>query len=210
MQGPLGVPLGAHRDVLPGRHRHRAGDSAAMPASMIAPLSFVAPAKPTTTPAVDTMPSLAPSTPARSQFSRVPQTRPVGLVVVVELVVGSVGHRPIVASGVPEALKARGRWCRQPRLDSRRTGIAQEGTGQTTGRPRSIEYMSNNSKTAAPKLQRLDGSPVRVLVVDDEANLTELLGMALRYEGWEVRAAGTGMEPCARRGSSTQTPSCST
>ncbi|HKX68151.1 MAG TPA: DNA-binding response regulator, partial [Intrasporangium sp.] len=54
--------------------------------------------------------------------------------------------------------------------------------------------MSNDSKTAAPKLQRLDGSPVRVLVVDDEANLTELLGMALRYEGWEVRAAGSGMD----------------
>ena len=42
------------------------------------------------------------------------------------------------------------------------------------------------------KLTRPDGSPVRVLVVDDEANLTELLSMALRYEGWEVRAAGTG------------------
>jgi two-component system OmpR family response regulator len=42
------------------------------------------------------------------------------------------------------------------------------------------------------KLQRVDGSPVRVLVVDDESNLTELLSMALRYEGWEVRTAGTG------------------
>ncbi|MCH8626500.1 response regulator transcription factor [Arsenicicoccus piscis] len=42
-------------------------------------------------------------------------------------------------------------------------------------------------------MTRLDGSPVRVLVVDDEANLAELLSMALRYEGWEVRTAGTGM-----------------
>ena len=51
-----------------------------------------------------------------------------------------------------------------------------------------------NRKPAAPlKLQRPDGTPPRVLVVDDEANLTELLGMALRYEGWEVRAAATGM-----------------
>ncbi|MBK7720993.1 MAG: response regulator transcription factor [Austwickia sp.] len=41
-------------------------------------------------------------------------------------------------------------------------------------------------------MTRLDGSPVRVLVVDDEVNLTELLSMALRYEGWEVRTAGTG------------------
>lgn len=43
-----------------------------------------------------------------------------------------------------------------------------------------------------PKLTRPDGSPVRVLVVDDESNLTELLSMAMRYEGWEVRTAGTG------------------
>ena len=44
----------------------------------------------------------------------------------------------------------------------------------------------------SPRLQRLDGSPVRVLVVDDEVNLTELLGMALRYEGWDVRTAANG------------------
>ncbi|HYN29078.1 MAG TPA: response regulator transcription factor [Dermatophilaceae bacterium] len=46
--------------------------------------------------------------------------------------------------------------------------------------------------TAQPRLTRPDGSPVRVLVVDDESNLTELLSMALRYEGWEVRAAASG------------------
>jgi two-component system OmpR family response regulator len=33
---------------------------------------------------------------------------------------------------------------------------------------------------------------VRVLVVDDEATLTELLSMALSYEGWEVRTAADG------------------
>ncbi|WTK83172.1 response regulator transcription factor [Streptomyces sp. NBC_01511] len=37
-----------------------------------------------------------------------------------------------------------------------------------------------------------DGSPVRVLVVDDEASLAELMSMTLRYEGWEVRSAGDG------------------
>ena len=37
-----------------------------------------------------------------------------------------------------------------------------------------------------------DGSPVRVLVVDDEQSLTDLLAMALRYEGWDVRTAGDG------------------
>ncbi len=45
-----------------------------------------------------------------------------------------------------------------------------------------------------PALTRIDGTPVRVLVVDDEVHLTELLAMALRYEGWQVTAAGTGSE----------------
>ncbi len=43
-----------------------------------------------------------------------------------------------------------------------------------------------------PPLVRPDGTAVRVLVVDDEPNLTDLLGMALRYEGWEVADAATG------------------
>ncbi|WP_371687398.1 response regulator transcription factor [Micromonospora sp. KC723] len=42
------------------------------------------------------------------------------------------------------------------------------------------------------ELRRPDGGPVRVLVVDDEPTLTDLLAMALRYEGWEVRSAGDG------------------
>jgi two-component system OmpR family response regulator len=44
------------------------------------------------------------------------------------------------------------------------------------------------------QLQRLDGTAVRVLVVDDEPNISELLSMALRYEGWEVQTAGTGSQ----------------
>ncbi|MGC9665535.1 response regulator transcription factor [Planosporangium sp. 12N6] len=46
--------------------------------------------------------------------------------------------------------------------------------------------------TARPELRRADGQPVRVLVVDDEATLAELLSMALRLEGWEIRTAGDG------------------
>jgi two-component system OmpR family response regulator len=42
------------------------------------------------------------------------------------------------------------------------------------------------------ELRRPDGGPVRVLVVDDEPTLAELLSMALRYEGWDVRSAGDG------------------
>ena len=42
------------------------------------------------------------------------------------------------------------------------------------------------------QLTRPDGSPLRVLVVDDEVNIAELLSMALRYEGWETSMAHTG------------------
>ena len=44
----------------------------------------------------------------------------------------------------------------------------------------------------APQITKGDGSMVRVLVVDDEHSLTELLKMALRYEGWDVRTAADG------------------
>jgi two-component system, OmpR family, response regulator len=41
--------------------------------------------------------------------------------------------------------------------------------------------------------QRPDGTPIRVLVVDDEPSLSELLASVLRYEGWEIRTAGDGI-----------------
>ncbi len=37
-----------------------------------------------------------------------------------------------------------------------------------------------------------DGRRIKVLVVDDETTLSELLALALRYEGWEVRTAADG------------------
>jgi two-component system OmpR family response regulator len=42
--------------------------------------------------------------------------------------------------------------------------------------------------------QHPDGTQVRVLVVDDEPSLAELLSSVLRYEGWSVRTAGSGTE----------------
>ena len=44
------------------------------------------------------------------------------------------------------------------------------------------------------QLTRPDGSALRVLVVDDEPSICELLSMALRYEGWDVRSAPDGAE----------------
>ena len=52
--------------------------------------------------------------------------------------------------------------------------------------------MTRFAPTAAPRLVREDGTPVRVLVVDDEPMIGELLATALRYEGWQVAAARTG------------------
>jgi two-component system OmpR family response regulator len=49
--------------------------------------------------------------------------------------------------------------------------------------------------TPAPErvvMRRADGSPISVLVVDDEAVLAEMLSMALRYEGWDITTAGDG------------------
>ncbi|MFD7611250.1 response regulator transcription factor [Streptomyces sp. NPDC059828] len=52
--------------------------------------------------------------------------------------------------------------------------------------------MTTTSPQGRIEMRRPDGGPVRVLVVDDETSLTELLSMALRYEGWEVCSAGDG------------------
>jgi len=48
-----------------------------------------------------------------------------------------------------------------------------------------------------PRITRADGSPIRVVVVDDEDSLTDLLSMALRYEGWDVRVAPDGQKAMA-------------
>jgi two-component system, OmpR family, response regulator len=40
--------------------------------------------------------------------------------------------------------------------------------------------------------RRPDGTPIRVLVVDDEPSLAQLLASVLRYEGWDIETAGDG------------------
>lgn len=46
----------------------------------------------------------------------------------------------------------------------------------------------------ATPLQRPDGTPIRVLTVDDEPSIVELLSMAMRYEGWQVTTAANGSD----------------
>ncbi len=54
--------------------------------------------------------------------------------------------------------------------------------------------MAIPTRNGQEPLTRPDGSPIRVLTVDDESSLTELLSMALRYEGWEVSTASSGLQ----------------
>ena len=49
-----------------------------------------------------------------------------------------------------------------------------------------------------PRITRNDGTPIRVLLVDDEPALTNLLKMALHYEGWEIEVARDGQEAIAK------------
>lgn len=46
-------------------------------------------------------------------------------------------------------------------------------------------------------MRRADGKPIHVLVVDDEPVLTELMSMALRYEGWDIATAADGASAIA-------------
>ena len=57
--------------------------------------------------------------------------------------------------------------------------------------------MNETTAQAPIRLTRADGSPIRVLVVDDETSLTDLLQMALRYEGWEIKTAADGSSAIA-------------
>ncbi|MGO2112710.1 MAG: response regulator transcription factor [Pseudoclavibacter sp.] len=43
-------------------------------------------------------------------------------------------------------------------------------------------------------MTRADGSPIRVLLVDDEQSLSQLVSVALSYEGWHVSTASDGTE----------------
>ena len=48
-----------------------------------------------------------------------------------------------------------------------------------------------------PTLEHVDGTPIRALVVDDEAMLEELVSVGLRMIGWDVKSAGNGPDALA-------------
>lgn len=51
--------------------------------------------------------------------------------------------------------------------------------------------------TKEQRQQKADGSPVCVLIVEDDPLLNELLSMAMRAEGWQVLSATNGFEALA-------------
>jgi two-component system OmpR family response regulator len=78
-----------------------------------------------------------------------------------------------------------------------RTGNAEIGLRQGTdsedmNMAGTAPHRPSSAPAATGEMRRADGSAIRVLVVDDEPTLAELLQMALRYEGWDVRTAGNG------------------
>jgi hypothetical protein len=63
-------------------------------------------------------------------------------------------------------------------------------------------------QASGPKMDRemeTNGRPHRVLVVDDEPNIVDVVSMALRFQGFAVESAGTGAtrSPRSRRSSRT-------
>ena len=61
-----------------------------------------------------------------------------------------------------------------------------------------VEHWSEMTERTGPgrpsRLAHADGTAMRVLVVEDEANLAQLLVMAFGLEGWEVKTAADGPE----------------
>jgi len=69
-------------------------------------------------------------------------------------------------------------------------GFSGPGSGAQASNPSAGGAVSSKDTG----IQRADGTPVRVLVVDDEPSLAELLASVLRYEGWTVKTAGNGAD----------------
>ena len=72
------------------------------------------------------------------------------------------------------------------------SGRASEATGELV-RP-GPQQPRSTILGQLPPIRRSDGSPIKVLLVDDERALTNLVTMALRYEGWDVETAHDGRD----------------
>lgn len=66
-------------------------------------------------------------------------------------------------------------------------------------RDKTQAHGTRHGTAGAGMSERMGGRPeARILVVDDEAAITDLVGLALRYEGFEVATAATGREALSK------------
>ena len=73
--------------------------------------------------------------------------------------------------------------------------VPQEKHSETEGtQQRGRAKIPHVNPPAESTFVRPDGTPARILVVDDEAVLAELLAASLRHQGWETTTAGNGWE----------------
>jgi two-component system OmpR family response regulator len=86
-----------------------------------------------------------------------------------------------------------------PRRNSSSRSPARHPHSQDTGNSKVSDTSPGKTSvmTDSGLLARPDGTPVCVLVVDDERTITELLTMALRLEGWTIATARSGREAIA-------------
>ncbi len=70
--------------------------------------------------------------------------------------------------------------------------------GPVTSAPTDGQGRAVPSSVSCRGCTAADGSPIRVLLVDDERALTNLIRMALQYEGWEIDVAHDAAEAVAK------------
>ena len=88
-------------------------------------------------------------------------------------------------------------------IDDSNVGVGDRATGSGDNGPVTSAPTDGQGPRRAilgqlPRMYRADGSPIRVLLVDDERALTNLIRMALQYEGWEIDVAHDAAEAVAR------------
>jgi two-component system OmpR family response regulator len=80
-----------------------------------------------------------------------------------------------------------------------RAGARRGNGGVDGGAAAAAVGLRDDGTVGAAMSERSGGRPeARILVVDDEAAITDLVGLALRYEGFEVTTAATGREALAK------------
>ena len=82
------------------------------------------------------------------------------------------------------------------------SGVPRRGAVPENGTMTTLQVSEPGPRRAVlgrlPKMHRSDGSPIRVLLVDDERALTNLIKMALQFEGWAIDVAHDAAEAMER------------